>query len=62
MPLDALCLSGLVRELDGIVTGGKLDKIYQPGRDEVLLGRAHPELTGTCGCCCPPTPTTPGPS
>ena len=37
MPLDALCLSGLVRELDQTVTGGKIDKIYQPGRDEVIL-------------------------
>ena len=42
MPLDALCLSGLVRELDGIVTGGKLDKIYQPGRDEVLFAVRTP--------------------
>ena len=37
MPLDALCLSGLVHELDEAVTGGKIDKIYQPGRDEVVL-------------------------
>ena len=42
MPLDALCLSGLVRELDGTVTGGKLDKIYQPGRDEVLFAVRTP--------------------
>ncbi len=42
MPLDALCLSGLVRELDQIVTGGKLDKIYQPGRDEILLALRTP--------------------
>ena len=42
MPLDALCLSGLVHELDEAVTGGKIDKIYQPGRDEVVLAlRTH---------------------
>ena len=42
MPLDALCLSGLVHELDQVVTGGKLDKIYQPGRDEVLFAVRTP--------------------
>ena len=30
MPLDALCLSGLVRELDQTVTGGKLIKSISP--------------------------------
>ena len=42
MPLDALCLSGLVRELDQTVTGGKIDKIYQPSRDEVILALRTP--------------------
>ena len=42
MPLDALCLSGLVHELDQSVTGGKIDKIYQPGRDEVVLALRTP--------------------
>ena len=42
MPLDALCLSGLVHELDQSVTGGKIDKIYQPGRDEVVLALRAP--------------------
>ena len=42
MPLDALCLSGLVHELKQAVTNGKVDKIYQPGRDEVLLALRSP--------------------
>ena len=42
MPLDALCLSGLVHELDQTVTSGKLDKIYQPGRDEILFALRTP--------------------
>ena len=42
MPLDALCLSGLVHELDQTVTGRKIDKIYQPGRDEILLAVRTP--------------------
>ena len=37
MPLDALCLSGVVRELNAALAGGKIDKIYQPGRDEAVL-------------------------
>jgi len=37
MPLDALCLSGLVHELNTTLTGAKIDKIHQPGRDEVVI-------------------------
>ena len=37
MPMDAICLSGVVEELRSSVTGGKIDKIYQPARDEVIL-------------------------
>ena len=42
MPLDALCLSGLVHELKTSLVGGKIDKIYQPGRDEVILALRTP--------------------
>ena len=37
MPLDALCLSGVLHELRGALTDARIDKIYQPGRDEVVL-------------------------
>ena len=43
MPLDALCLSGLVYELNTALVGGKIDKIYQPGRDEVVLAVRAPK-------------------
>ena len=42
MPLDALCLSGLVSELKAAIVGGKVDKIHQPGRDEVVLALRTP--------------------
>ncbi len=42
MPLDALCLSGLVSELKTAIVGGKIDKIHQPGRDEVILALRAP--------------------
>ncbi len=37
MPLDAICLSGLSRELSEILPGSKIDKIQQPERDMVLF-------------------------
>ena len=37
MPLDALCLTAVADELRAAVQGGKIDKIYQPARDEVVL-------------------------
>lgn len=35
--MDALCLSAVLREVDSAVTGGRIDKIHQPSRDEILL-------------------------
>lgn len=37
MALDALCLTAVVCELQTTVVGAKIDKIYQPARDEVIL-------------------------
>ena len=37
MPLDALCLTAVAEELRRTVVGAKIDKIYQPTRDEVVL-------------------------
>lgn len=37
MPLDAMCMTGVLHELRGIITGGKIDKIYQPAQDEVIF-------------------------
>jgi predicted ribosome quality control (RQC) complex YloA/Tae2 family protein len=37
MPFDAVTLSAVVQELQEPVVGGKIDKIYQPTRDEVIL-------------------------
>lgn len=60
MPMDALCLSAVLRETEGAVVGGRIDKIHQPSRDEILLhirGQGAP-----AGCCCQPTPAGPGSS
>lgn len=37
MPLDAICMTALAAELRDKLVGGKVDKIYQPTRDEVVL-------------------------
>lgn len=42
MPLDALCLSGIVHELNETLAGARVDKIHQPGRDEVVLTLRSP--------------------
>ncbi len=37
MALDAICLSAVLRELREALLGGKIEKIYQPNREEILL-------------------------
>ena len=37
MPLDAITMTAVARELRAALMGGKVDKIYQPTRDEVVL-------------------------
>lgn len=42
MALDAICLSAAVAELHAAVGGGKIDKIYQPGGQDVVLAVRGP--------------------
>jgi len=37
MPLDAICLTAVANEIRLAIVGGRIDKIHQPGRDEVVL-------------------------
>ena len=37
MPLDAVCLTGVVRELQDTIVGLRIEKIQQPSRDQVVL-------------------------
>ena len=37
MAFDAIFLSAVVRELSAAVVGGRIDKIYQPGAQDVVL-------------------------
>ena len=46
MPLDALCLGALIHELNMRVAGGRIEKVYQPDRDEVVL-----QIRGGQGSC-----------
>ncbi|MCI8537058.1 MAG: fibronectin/fibrinogen-binding protein [Oscillospiraceae bacterium] len=42
MPLDAICMTALRRELEPVVAGARIDKLYQPERDEILLSLRSP--------------------
>ena len=46
MPLDAICLSAVAEELRAALVGGRIDKVYQPGRDEVVLAVRGSEGNG----------------
>jgi len=37
MPLDAFCLGALAQELDKALAGSRVEKVYQPDRNEVVL-------------------------
>jgi len=42
MALDALCLAAILHELKAAVLGGKIDKLYQPGAQDVVLAVRGP--------------------
>ncbi len=46
MPLDAVFLTGLTRELSARITGAKIDKVQQPERDLLLLSLRMPGGSG----------------
>jgi len=37
MPLDAICLRAVAEELNDALTGSRIEKVYQPERDEIIL-------------------------
>lgn len=48
MPMDAACLAAVVRECRPVVEGAKIDKIFQPARDEVILQLRGSQGNGNC--------------
>ena len=56
--MDGLMVGFITRELDGMLAGGRIDRITQPERDTVIIVIRAGTKTGTC-CCAPPR-TTPG--
>ncbi|MBE6948930.1 MAG: fibronectin/fibrinogen-binding protein [Ruminococcaceae bacterium] len=51
MPLDSLFLTGLSRELDEKITGTRIDKIQQPGRDLIILSLRSMTMNGRLLIC-----------
>lgn len=37
MPLDAICLRAVTKELEGQLLGARIDKVQQPARDQIVL-------------------------
>ena len=37
MPLDAICLGAVTNELNEALAGCRVEKVYQPDRDEIVL-------------------------
>ena len=56
MPMDGLTLNFIARELDGVLSGGRIDRISQPEQDEIILtirskGENHNLLiSASAGC------------
>ena len=51
MPLDAICLSAVVRETAAQVENTRIEKIQQPARDQVVLlepAEMRQEITNAC--------------
>ena len=37
MPLDAICLGAVTEELNHVLAGCRVEKVYQPARAEIVL-------------------------
>lgn len=46
MPLDAVCLRAVLSELNTRIAGARIEKVYQPDREEIVL-----QLRGSQGAC-----------
>ncbi len=57
MPLDAICLRAVTNELNNVLAGCRVEKVYQPDRDEIVLqtrggqGRSAPTAAVDRGRC-----------
>lgn len=54
MALDACFLTYLTREINETVTGARVEKVYQPGKDEIMLNLRAPALRTKLLFCCTP--------
>ncbi len=54
MALDACFLTYLTREIGQVLEGARVEKVYQPGKDEILLNLRAPALRTKLLFCCTP--------
>ncbi len=55
MALDACFLTYLTREMNRTLVGARVEKVYQPGKDEILLNLRAPQLRTKLLFCCTPS-------
>ncbi|MBQ7034760.1 MAG: NFACT family protein, partial [Clostridia bacterium] len=54
MALDACYLSFLAKEIDQTVAGARVEKLYQPAKDEIILHLRAPGVRTRLLLCCAP--------
>ena len=54
MALDACFLSLLAKEIDEAVQGARVEKLYQPAKDEIILHLRAPGVRARLLFCCAP--------
>lgn len=52
MPLDAICLRAVTNELNNVLAGCRVEKVYQPDRDEIVLQTRGGQGGVRADCCC----------
>ncbi|MBQ7779410.1 MAG: NFACT family protein [Clostridia bacterium] len=54
MALDACFMTYLTREINSIITDARVEKVYQPGKDEIILNLRAPNVRTKLLFCCTP--------
>lgn len=54
MALDACFMTYLTREINGVITDARVEKVYQPGKDEIILNLRAPNVRTKLLFCCTP--------
>ncbi|MBQ6823478.1 MAG: NFACT family protein, partial [Clostridia bacterium] len=54
MALDACFMTFLTREINEVIADARVEKVYQPGKDEIILNLRAPNVRTKLLFCCTP--------